>query len=156
MSDTKWDIELRILSQPCYLCVARAAVSALLERLGYDEADTGKVILAIDEALANVIRHGYDNRPDGPIWLRFNPTVSNGDRAGFIMVIEDEAKQVDPAAIKSRDLEDIRPGGLGVHIIHQVMDEVEYAPRREGGMRLTMTKHPSPLNHPPTQGNTSS
>lgn len=63
------------------------------------------------------------------------------------IVLEDEAEQVDPATIKSRDLEEVRPGGLGVHIIKSVMDEVKYE-RREGvgglggvGMRLTMIKN---------------
>jgi anti-sigma regulatory factor (Ser/Thr protein kinase) len=47
---------------------------------------------------------------------------------------------VDPATIRSRDLDDIRPGGLGVHIIHEVMDEVRYERRDSRGMRLTMVK----------------
>ena len=42
--------------------------------------------------------------------------------------------------IKSRDLDDIRPGGLGVNIIRQVMDEVSYERRERIGMRLTLIK----------------
>jgi hypothetical protein len=49
---------------------------------------------------------------------------------------------VDPTTIKSRDLDEIRPGGLGVHIITEVMDEVRWEKRTDGpiGMRLTMMK----------------
>ena len=50
-------------------------------------------------------------------------------------------KQVDPESIQPRDLDDIRPGGLGVHIIREVMDEVAYEKRQGPGMRLTMIKH---------------
>ena len=49
-------------------------------------------------------------------------------------------RQVDPATIKSRDLDDIRPGGLGVHIIGSVMDQVEYQKAPEAGMMVRMTK----------------
>ena len=55
-------------------------------------------------------------------------------------MIEDLASQVDPADIQSRDLDDIRPGGLGVHIIREVMDEVTWERRSPKGMRLTMIK----------------
>ena len=64
----------------------------------------------------------------------------------MLIVVEDRAKQVDPETIQPRDLDDIRPGGLGVHIIREIMDHVSYEKRDGGGMRLSMTKHlPSPV-----------
>ena len=54
--------------------------------------------------------------------------------------IEDEAKQIDPDSICGRDLDDVKPGGLGVHIIKEVMDVAEYQQRDPVGMRLTMVK----------------
>lgn len=136
-----YDIEMRLLSQPRYLCVARAAIGAAVEKLGYGDGPSGQIMLAVDEALANVIRHGYEGREDQPIWLRFRPTGQPGAE-GFEIVIDDQAPQVDPEQIKGRDLEEIRPGGLGVHIIRKIMDHVEYTARPEGGMRLKMTKKP--------------
>ena len=38
-------------------------------------------------------------------------------------------------------MEDVRPGGLGVHIIRSVMDEVEYSCPLDGGMQLRMVKY---------------
>jgi anti-sigma regulatory factor (Ser/Thr protein kinase) len=64
-------------------------------------------------------------------------------RAGLKVVLEDEARQVDPSKIKSRDLDEIRPGGLGVHIIREVMDEAVYERRDRVGMRLTLVKRRS-------------
>ncbi len=139
MMEQAFDIELCIVSKPVYLCVVRAAISTALERFGLDEADCGKVMLAVDEAVTNVIRHGYDNAEDRPIWVRFKPDGVNG-KAGFVIVVEDLGKQVEPELIRGRDLEDVRPGGLGVHIIKQIMDEVEYTKREGGGMRLYMAK----------------
>ena len=93
----------------------------------------------MDEALCNVINHGYQRRPDGPIWLNLW-ALDGDDQPGLKVVIEDRARQVDPAQIQSRNLEDIRPGGLGVHIIREIMDEARYEKREGGGMRLTMVK----------------
>ncbi|MHC5028100.1 MAG: ATP-binding protein [Planctomycetota bacterium] len=59
---------------------------------------------------------------------------------GIEIVIDDLARQVDPGTIQGRDLDDIRPGGLGVYIIREIMDKVEFACRPEGGMSLTMFK----------------
>ncbi|MEM1330236.1 MAG: ATP-binding protein [Planctomycetota bacterium] len=131
-------MELR--SDPRYLAGARELMAAVARRMGFPESACSQIALAVDEALCNVIRHGYDSATDRPIWLRLWPEAGNGLR----IMIEDEAKQVDPEKIQSRDLEDIRPGGLGVHIMHEVMDSVEFV-RREGGvgMRLTMVKTPA-------------
>lgn len=133
------DIELRILSQPRYLCVARGAICAALSKIGFPEQEAGEVTVALDEALANIIRHGYNGREDQPIWIRFTPQ-EQGDRIGFEMVIEDQTSPADPSTFVGRDLDDVRPGGLGVNIIKRVMDDAIYTQRPEGGMRLTLTK----------------
>ena len=134
-----YPVELRIVSQPCYLCVARAAVNAALEKCGFDAPTCGKMMLAVDEALSNIMRHGYEGRDDGPIWVKLGPVNTDAGQM-FSVVIEDRARQVDPGELAGRDLEDVRPGGLGVHIIRQVMDDVQYTRREGGGMRLVMTK----------------
>lgn len=142
-------LALEFLSQARYLSGARDLVSAVSKRFGFDEQDCGRIALAVDEALCNVIRHGYDRRTDGRIWVYIWPLeetsrTGNADEhaGGIRVVIEDEAKQVDPEKIRSRDLEDIRPGGLGVFIMQQVMDTVVFEPRagRKTGMRLVLVK----------------
>lgn len=151
-------VRVEIRSNPLYLSGVRELVSAVSRRLGFTEEAGGQIALAVDEALCNVIRHGYGRRPDCPIWLSIwpeggawagapassTPTAAGApgdERADAIrIVIEDEARQVDPQLIKSRDLEEVRPGGLGVHIIKTVMDEAVYERRPGAGMRLTMVK----------------
>src|SRR5262249_16760140 len=113
-------------------------VSNIAQRLGFAESLCGQISLAVDEALCNIINHGYDRQPDGRIWL--NIWAMDGEPAGLKIIIEDRARQVDPAAIRSRDLDEIRPGGLGVYIIREIMDHVTYEKRDGGGMRLTMHK----------------
>lgn len=142
-------VEMRLLSQPRYLCGARDAVSSIARRFGFDEQTSGQLALAVDEALCNIIRHGYGEAPDRPIWLRIWPLIENecaGAAGGIRIVLEDEAKQVDPEKIKSRDLAEVRPGGLGVHIIKQIMTAAKFEKREgpQGGMRLVMSKKLEP------------
>ena len=134
-------IRVELLSNPIYLCGARELVGSVAKRLGFDDLDCSKIALAVDEALCNIIRHGYQRRTDRPIWISIWPVENGGGKpAGIKIVIEDEAKQVEPVTMQGRELTDIRPGGLGVHIIREVMDEATYE-RREGvGMRLTLLK----------------
>jgi serine/threonine-protein kinase RsbW len=141
MTSNPPDIRVQMVSDPTYLSGARDLVSAVARRLGFTEEGCGQIALAVDEALCNVIRHGYERRKDGPIWISLWPLAAeNGSGPGIRIVLEDEARQVDPSVIKSRDLDEVRPGGLGVHIIRQVMDEAVYEKRDGAGMRLTLVK----------------
>lgn len=132
---------VQLLSQPRYLAPTRRLVHEFCRQFGFDDRCAGQVALAVDEAICNVIRHGYAQRSDGPIWIKLWPVAGSGRHSGGIrIVIEDEARQVDPSQIKGRALEEIRPGGLGVHIIREVMDEVVYERRDANGMRLSLVR----------------
>lgn len=144
-------IRVELVSDPIYLSGARELVGAVAKRLGFDDLQCSKIALAVDEALCNVIRHGYDRATDKPIWLDIWPVIEDGETVGLRLRLEDEAKQVDPQQMRGRDLQDIRPGGLGVHIIREVMDEVVYERREAKGMRVTMVKR-LPLKSGETAG----
>ena len=58
----------------------------------------------------------------------------------FRIDIHDYGRFVDPDEIRSRPLEAVRPGGLGVHLMKSTMDTVEYRPNDHGGTTLTMIK----------------
>ena len=131
------ELHLEFFSRPGYLAVIRRMVEGLCGRMGYTPDESSQICLAIDEALCNVIRHGYDSRSDGRIRLSIHEREHDG-RLEF--VIEDDAPQVDLDTIRSRELEDVRPGGLGVHLINEIMDDVTYEHRDGGGMRLRMHK----------------
>lgn len=131
-------VHLQMMSNPVYLGGARELVTGIARSMGFGAVPSSQIALAVDEALCNIIRHGYDRAADKPIWIDIWPT----DQGGLKIVIEDEARQVEPEQIKGRELEDIRPGGLGVHIIKEVMSEVRFEKRDGKGMRLTLVKHP--------------
>ncbi len=148
-AEAKPEISIRIMSNPLYLSGTREMIAGVTRRFGFGEEVCSQIALAVDEALCNVIRHGYGRAADRPIWISLHAVPEAGATGpwgdgcmpeSIRIVIEDEARQVDPSIIKSRDLDEIRPGGLGVHIIQTVMDSVSYEHRSGAGMKLTMTK----------------
>lgn len=127
---------IHFLSSPEQLRPVRDAVRQLAVEQGCSDKNLDCLVMAINEACMNVIQHAYNNRDDGEMILEFW-------REQDLLSIRlfDFAEPVDRDCIKSRDLDDIKPGGLGVHIMQQVMDTVVYkdAPDGEGNM-LEMRK----------------
>jgi len=134
-------VDLAICSDPENLAFVRRAVERMARQEGFDAGDVDGIVLATDEAIANVMKHGYEGRKDCTIHVRLERIAGREGRRGLQMTVRDHGKQVDPAMIKGRDLNDVRPGGLGVHIIRSVMDEVEYTCPSDGGMQLRMVKY---------------
>jgi serine/threonine-protein kinase RsbW len=135
--------DILIRGEPCELSKVRDEVRVMSESVGFSEHESGQIMLAVDEALTNVIRHGYGGPCDKPISVKIDEKTDDGCRV-LTFVIRDFGRQVDPTLIWGRDLEDVRPGGLGVHIIRTVMDEVEYSAVEGGGMLLVMSKRLEP------------
>ena len=139
---TNTQIELRIHANPDYLGVVRTAVRQTVCMFGLQEDMAEPITLAVVEALTNVIRHSYGGPCEKPIIVGFNK-ICCGDknRPAVEILIRDFGKQVDAEAIKSRDLDELRPGGVGVHIIHSVMDEVEFSHAGDCGTQLRLVKY---------------
>lgn len=133
-------IVISIESAPAHLPVVRAAVEAMARLIGFADEVVDGVVMAVDEALANVIRHAYHNRPGMPIRVTLTALAEGDEQTGMEIVLEDRGECVDPESIRPRELGDVRPGGLGTHIMDACMDCVEYTPCAEG-MRLRMVKH---------------
>ncbi len=147
-------VVLRIVSDPAYLCVVRAAAERYCLLVGFDAESAHAVSLALDEALANVINHGYGGQAGQPIHVELQmdagpgaeqaepsrPRADNGQGERLCIRVRDFGRQVPADQIAPRPLEQIRPGGLGVHIIRTVMDSVRYRRRGLAGMELCMTK----------------
>jgi anti-sigma regulatory factor (Ser/Thr protein kinase) len=133
---------IRVPSQTRFLAVERALVRQVGLLAGFPPETVDRIVLAIDEACTNIIRHGYGGPCDRPIEIGVEllGAAGDGQPAGVTFVIRDYGRQVDPAKLVPRDVGEVRPGGLGVHIIHQVMDKVEYSRAEGAGMKLTLTK----------------
>ena len=132
-------VVLQITSDTANVAKVRTAVLQAAQQIGFPESDVASIALAIDEAIANVIRHGYEGRPGQPIEITIEGVCRAGNR-GLQITICDRGRQVDPTTIAGRELEDVRPGGLGTHIIKTICDEVEYTHRQPEGMQLRVLK----------------
>ena len=127
---------IHLLSRADKLQPLRNFVRELASQQGCCDENLDCMVMAINEACMNVMQHAYGGREDGEIIVEFWK-----DENELLVRIFDFAEKVDLHAIKSRDLDEVRPGGLGVHIIHQVMDSVEYKNHPESvGNVLEMRK----------------
>lgn len=129
-------IKVSVESDPKYLEPLRVVITEATGILGLAEELTGQIVLAVTEACANVICHCYESksRERIDVTIRFSP-------ARFEVRVDDYGDFVDPSCMKGRELKDVKPGGLGLHFIHTVMDVVEYKENEWGGTTLTMVKH---------------
>ena len=133
------------------LSLLRNYVRQFLGRRQCPEEDRDLLILGLDEACTNIIRHAYQNREDQLICLRLE-TLSSGNGVRF-RLRDYAANAPDPSTFRGRDLDDPRPGGLGMHFITRIFDRV-YFRRRRDGTELVLTKvfHPSPAPPPTPDG----
>jgi len=124
-------LELRVPARPGELKTIRDAVRGYVDDCGCDDKLTADIVLAIDEACQNIIRHAYRGRNDGDIVVEIEHV---GD--DLVFSLTDFAPTIDPETVKPRDLDDVRPGGLGTHFIRQVMDETTFTqpPSGEGNL----------------------
>jgi anti-sigma regulatory factor (Ser/Thr protein kinase) len=105
----------------------RAMVKQAAQTAGCDEQLAEQLVIAVNEACMNVIQHAYRGSGAGEILLEI---FHSGSQIRFRLV--DFADPVDLDSIKSRDLNEIRPGGLGVHFISEIMDDFKFG-HLEGG-----------------------
>ena len=122
-------LTLKFRSDPKMLCVVRGALGPLTEMLGLSPEACRAVVLAVDEALTNVIRHAYLGQTDKPVEVTFRRCQVRGDdgwRDSLEIVLEDQGIPVKPEEMRGRSLDEIRPGGLGLHFIRENMDKVKF------------------------------
>jgi serine/threonine-protein kinase RsbW len=139
-------LRLELQSNPEALCLVRATVERAAEVLHFTDSDSRAIVRSVDEALANVMRHAYGGRSGLPIEVSCSKLKeSAATKSGLEIVLQDEGEAPDPSKLKGRPLDEIRPGGLGLHFIQQSMDVVEFS-RKKGKNQLRMVKYLSPAS----------
>lgn len=129
-----------VLAHSSHLAPFRKKLRSLLEEAGFDEKKTHDVLLSVDEVLTNVIRHAYgsQNENQGPDKIRVSFSNSE-DRAEI--VIEDQGPSFDPSRFPSPSLPPEKPGGLGIHLVRSLIDELHYESLKPKGNRLRLVKY---------------
>jgi anti-sigma regulatory factor (Ser/Thr protein kinase) len=129
-------IDIKIPSEPKFLKIVRAAMNHICETMGFSQDDTNNITLAVDEACSNIIKHAYCGSTGKPIQVTCTLYKNRLE-----ILLKDFGKKANIDEIKSRQLDDVRPGGLGVHLIKSVMDIVKYNNQDEEGNQLQLVKY---------------
>lgn len=115
-----------------------AFIDEVCEANGFDMATTMQINLAIEEAVVNIMNYAYPKGTKGDITIE---AKANDTQLSFI--ISDTGKPFDPTAKAEVDItlsaEDRAIGGLGIHLIRQIMDNINYE-RIDGHNILTLIK----------------
>ena len=131
---------LSVTNETSNLAKVRDFVSEQMREVGVKKEDENRIILAVDEAVSNIIEHAYENTLEGEIKVE----VTAGD-GQFSVTISDQGKKFDPDVIADPDLEEhIKMGkkrGLGLFLMRQVMDEVNFHYREGAENVLTLVKY---------------
>lgn len=135
--------EIEFASHTANLSAVRGMVRDFVTSLCLTGSEIEMIVLGVDEACANIIRHVYKKeetrliglsceRLDGGVRFRLR---DYGDHCST------------PGDWCGRELERVQPGGLGLHLIRSAFDDVDYRPQPHG-MELVLTKHCKPAAAP--------
>jgi serine/threonine-protein kinase RsbW len=132
--------ELLVKSTTDNLALIREFTRSSAAECGFSDETIGKIILAVDEACTNIIKHAYKYSPEGNIFL----AVKFEERKFFIS-ITDEGKHFDPTCVPEPDLvqyyKQKRAGGLGMFLIKKLMDEVNYSTLSGNKNQVVLVKY---------------
>lgn len=147
MSRYPRSITTAVRSTTDHLREVRTFVEAAARQFGFGDEEVANIVLAVDEACTNIIKHAYGGSATGEIHV----TVVREDRS-FEVQIHDTGQPFDPEAIHAPNLKqhlsEYRRGGLGVYLMRRLMDRVEYSirPGKPNEVRLTKFLGPSSAN----------
>jgi serine/threonine-protein kinase RsbW len=117
--------QLKVKSKTENLSVIRDFISTSAAEAGVATDTVENIILAVDEACTNIIRHAYKSFPDGELIIKTKSTLSR-----FVVSITDYGKSFAPEMIPEPDLQKYyrqrRVGGLGMYLMKTLMDDVKY------------------------------
>lgn len=127
--------ELCLRSHLSDIAQVPAWIEDLASRHAIPENVEYAINLCLEEAVSNIIRHGYGTgKTDGSVTLRFMAPKPDS----FVFVVEDQAQPFNPLDVPAPDPQGkMGVGGHGIHFIRQFADGIEYE-RTPGGNRLRM------------------
>ncbi|TAL70936.1 MAG: ATP-binding protein [Bacteroidetes bacterium] len=107
---------------------------------GFDENESNKIALAVDEACTNLIKHSFNLDKSKEFCVTIEPSTLK-----FTIKILDSGEPFNPLQVVETNMNEYfkgyKKGGLGIQIIRAVMDEISYLPsnieRKENILILT-------------------
>ena len=118
-------LEVASVAANCKRC--REFIEAWALTAGFPDLERGVIVLAADEAVTNIIRHTYNSASDKPIVLSAEVADDH-----LHLRLRDYGPPVEMEKLKGRALDDIKPGGLGLHLLQSVFTVVEHTVLPDG------------------------
>ena len=143
------EFTLGVPSATAHQAMIRSFIGHALEKAGFDEMEINMLVLAVDEAVANVNEHAYSGDESKEVKV----SVVVGDDQVQIE-IADTGKGFDPAKVTQKGLEQLvaerKSGGLGLRLIQKIMDDVHYqiVPGEKNELRMVKKLRKPPLTAP--------
>jgi serine/threonine-protein kinase RsbW len=132
------NVEVKLPNSLAALSRLHDAVVQFCQRHAVHPDTEFKIDLALDEVFTNIVRYGYDDHRAHEIVVRFK-----GGRDSVRISVEDDGRPFNPLLAPAVDvnaaLSERRPGGLGIHLLRRLLDQVRYQ-RRPAGNRLILIK----------------
>jgi serine/threonine-protein kinase RsbW len=122
-------------SHTANLALMRSFVRKFLDAYPFSEKERMLMVLGVDEACTNIIRHAYQLRDDQLIALSME-----GLRKCVRMRLRDYGDQVPAHQMRGRSHDMIEPGGLGLYLMKNAFDRVDYI-LKPRGTELVLTKN---------------
>ncbi len=127
--------KLEFSSHSGNLALMRKYVRKFLDTYQFSQKERTLMVLGVDEACTNIIRYAYELRDDQLIIL-----TMEGLRECIRVRLRDYGLQTPGHAMKGRSHDIIKPGGLGLHLIRNAFDQVDYI-LKPRGTELVLTKN---------------
>jgi len=116
---------LLVKSRTENLAAVREFVNSAVGEVSIPQDIAGDIVLAVDEACTNIIKHAYQYSPDGDIKIK----LTYSDKK-IVVEITDHGASFHPDAVPKPDLkkyfEEKRVGGLGMYLMKSLMDDIHY------------------------------
>jgi anti-anti-sigma factor len=145
--------EISIESRPENLARVADFITETAQEFSLSDKETFAVSMAVDEACTNVIEHAYAGNPEGRILISCQLTADE-----CRVVIRDHGRPFDPADVAEPDieapLEDREAGGLGIFLMRQLMDVVDFQFDPHEGNVLTMVRYRKLVRSRPARADT--
>jgi anti-sigma regulatory factor (Ser/Thr protein kinase) len=137
--------EMVVPNDTKYLTDVREMLSSVLSSSTIEGKSCRMIVLAVDEAIANIMEHATDNKLDSDIKIEL---CVKSDDERFQIIIRDSGKRFDPTGVDEIDmkmhLKSGKKNGLGIFLMRQIMDEVQYTYKKDCINELSMIKY---INH---------
>ena len=122
-----------------YLPAIQAYAGGIAGKLGFNESDTAKIILALEEAVVNVVEHAFEAGERESYEIIFEPVT-----AGVRIVVKDKGMPFDPGMVPEYstpvDVDQV-PAGLGSHLMKTAVDEFEFRNLGRDGKEIHLIKY---------------